>query len=346
MRFLYILVTLLIIGILVTIHELGHFVVGRLCGIGVVEFSIGFGPKIFGFKRKGILYSLRALPLGGFCKFVGEDEENPAPNAMNKQAVWKRILTVAAGPVMNIVFAFVMCVVLLANYAYLGILPGIDSVVDDSPAQISGIMAGDIITAINGEAITFDDAGAMRAREIIGQCTEGQSITLTIQRGDETVDLTLTPEFVTESDTEPRPQIGIMFESVGYTFGQAVRSAGAYMLEFTKVMLESLKDFVFHGKNDISGPVGIITEVSKYVGQGMYMVVNLLFVLSLNLGILNLLPIPALDGGRLVFLIIEAIRRKPIPPEKEGIAHLAGFALLILFILVVTYKDIVRLIAG
>ena len=116
MKILYILIAIVILGFIVTIHELGHFIVGRLCGIGVVEFSVGFGPKIFGFRRKDTLYSLRAIPLGGYCKFVGEDEENPAPNAMNNASVWKRMLTVFAGPAMNFILAFVFCVILLAGF--------------------------------------------------------------------------------------------------------------------------------------------------------------------------------------------------------------------------------------
>ena len=115
-KILYILIAIVMLGFIVTVHEFGHYLVGRLCGIGIVEFSVGFGPKLVGFRRKGIAYSLRLIPLGGYCAFVGEDEENPAPNAMNNQPVWKRLLTVAAGPAMNFLLAFVFCALLLSNF--------------------------------------------------------------------------------------------------------------------------------------------------------------------------------------------------------------------------------------
>ena len=145
LRLLYILAAFLILSIVVVAHEFGHYLVGRLCGIGVVEFAVGFGPKIFGFTRKGIQYSVRAFPLGGFCKFVGEDQDDMAPNAMNAQPVWKRFVTVAAGPVMNFIFAFIVAVILLLNYAYSGILPRLDQVVDGTPAYDAGLMADDVI---------------------------------------------------------------------------------------------------------------------------------------------------------------------------------------------------------
>lgn len=352
LKLLYILAAFVILSIVVVAHEFGHYIVGRLCGIGVVEFAVGFGPKIVGFTRKGIQYSIRAFPLGGFCKFVGEDQDDMSPNAMNAQPVWKRFLTVAAGPVMNFIFAFIVCVIFLMNYSYSGILPRLDEVVADTPAYEAGLLAGDVITAANGEEITMDNDGAMRLREIIQAAGEGDSVSLTVSRDGGISEMTITPQFVPVSNadgtTTMTPQIGIMFATQGVTFGQAITGAGEYMLDCSTMMIDALRNLVFKGEgiNEMSGPVGIVSMVSQYVGEGMYMALNFLFVISLNLGIMNLLPLPALDGGRLVFLVVEGIRRKPVPPEREGLVHGIGLMLLFVFIIFITYKDIVRLISG
>ena len=147
---LYTLLAIVLLGIIIIIHELGHFIVGRLCGIGVEEFSVGFGPKLFGWTRKGIDYSIRALPLGGFCKFEGEDEDNPSPTAMNSQPVWKRFLTVFAGPAMNFVLAFAAAMAVLMLFGTADLSTVIGEVVADAPAAEAGLLAGDRIVSANG----------------------------------------------------------------------------------------------------------------------------------------------------------------------------------------------------
>lgn len=344
---LYILAAVIILGVIVVAHEFGHYLAGRLCGIGVVEFSVGFGPKLLGFKRKGIQYSVRAIPLGGFCKFVGEDEENPAPNAMNLQPVWKRAITVAAGPVMNFIFAYLVCVLLLANYNY-KLMPAVNSVSENMPAVTAGVEAGDIIRAVNGEAISYDEEGALRMRELVKTGADSE-MTFTVERGGELIDISLTPALVTDAATGDQTyQIGIIFSSRNFTALEALGGAASYIVDFTGEMLKGLKNLVFKGEGvkDAMGPVGIITFVSRQISEGMYMVLMLMFVISLNLGIMNLLPLPALDGGRLVFFAVEAIRRKPIPPEKEGMVHAAGFVLLLLLVGLFTYQDIARIVTG
>jgi len=194
---LYILLALLILGFITLAHEFGHYIVGRLCGIGIVEFAVGFGPKLLGFTRKGIKYSLRLLPMGGFCAFVGEDGENPAPNAMNNMPVWKRFLTVAAGPAMNVLFAYLAAVLMLCMF-YGTISPSVDTVVDGSPAQQAQLMPGDVITAANGSEIAFDAEGTNALREII---QASDSVQLTVDRGGETIELALVPDLVTDEAT-------------------------------------------------------------------------------------------------------------------------------------------------
>lgn len=346
---LYIILALCILGFITVVHEFGHYIVGRLCGIGIVEFAVGFGPKLLSFTRKGIKYSLRLLPLGGFCAFVGEDGENPAPNAMNNMPVWKRFLTVASGPAMNFIVAFIFCVILLCNFMVAEYQPWIAEIYENTPAAVSELQEGDIVTHVNGAAISYDTAGMEEARSIILDSAE-QEIILSIEREGEAREIAITPApVVDEASGETYYQLGIAFGSRGYTFGEAVKGSFGYMVDFTRAIGLALKDLVFHGTgaDDVMGPVGIISFVSDTISTSRwYGFVYLVFFLSLNLGFMNLLPLPGLDGGRLIFLIVEGIRRKPVPPEKEGMVHALGLTLLFALVIFITYKDIIRLITG
>ena len=346
MQILYILLAILMLGFIITVHEFGHYLAGRLCGIGVVEFSIGMGPKLFGFKRKGILYSLRLIPLGGFCAFVGEDDETSAANAMPNQPVWKRFITIFSGPLMNFVLAFVACTVLLSCFLTAEIYPRIDEVIADSPAAACGMQVGDVVVDINGTAISYDTAGV----DAMHSAIIADELTITVNRDGETIILQTAPEITEDTQTgAPIYQIGVTLGSRTYTAFEAMAESCGFMVDYTRETLQALKDLVFKGSgmDNMFGPVGIISYVSDVVASDtLYTVVNLIFALSLNVGIMNLLPLPALDGGRLIFLIIEAIRRKPVPPEKEGMVHAFGMSLLLMLVVFVTYKDIIRLVAG
>lgn len=347
---LYILLAIVMLGIIVTVHEFGHYLVGRLCGIGIVEFSVGFGPRLLGWERKGIKYSLRCIPLGGYCAFVGEDERNDDPRAMNNQSVWKRFITVLAGPMMNFVLAFVVCAVMLGSYFIAETYPVIDQVMADMPAEAAGLERGDRIVAVRGVEIESNDTEGVR--QVLGAMQSGdltRPIELTVERDGQRLDYAITAVPVAQEDGgDARYQIGIVFSSRTYNFLEAIREAGSYMVETTGQMLESLKNLIFKGEglDDTAGTVGIIAVVSQRAREGMYMVLWLIFIISLNLGIMNLLPIPALDGGRLLFLIVEMIRRKPIPPEKEGTVHAIGMLLIFGLFIVLTYHDIVKLVTG
>ena len=166
-KILYVIIAIFMLGFIVTIHEFGHYLVGRICGIGIVEFSIGMGPKLFGFQRKGIQYSIRAIPIGGYCAFVGEDEKNDDPRAMNNQPVWKRFLTVAAGPVMNFVLGYLFCAILLSSFIVAEYLPRIEEIYENTAAATCGIELGDVITDINGTPISFDQEGVAAVRETL-----------------------------------------------------------------------------------------------------------------------------------------------------------------------------------
>lgn len=347
---LYVLIAIIMLGFIVTVHEFGHYLVGRLCGIGIVEFSVGFGPKIFSFKKHGIAYSLRVIPLGGYCAFVGEDAASNAANAMGNQPVWKRFLTVAAGPVMNFILAYLFCAIMLSNFILAELQPRITYVYENTPAVESGIQVGDVVTEVNGQAVSYDGSGVETLREAIAQAGDQQALEIVVEREGAAYSISLTPQMAQDAQTgQPVPQLGIAFGGRTYTFWESLGESAGYMVDFTRAMLDTLKNMIFRGEGvgDVMGPVGIISYVSDQIASdSLYAVVSLIFFLSLNVGIMNLLPLPALDGGRLIFLIVEGIRRKPIPPEKEGMVHAIGLGLLLMLFVVITYRDILRLFTG
>ena len=338
---LYIVIAILLLCFIILIHELGHYIAGRLCGIGIVEFAIGFGPKIAHWERKGIQYSIRALPLGGFCQFVGEDEANAAPNAMNRQPVWKRLITVLAGPAMNLVLAFLAGIILYLGFA-IHIYPQVDSLIADMPAAESQLEVGDVIIAANGTEIPFDDTGTETLRAIIQQ---SDSIELTVQRGGETLTVTVEPVVVENAvaSGESVRQVGMTFHSGGYSLGESIAASGRLFAEVSTLMYDVLSDLIFRGEgaDQVTGVVGTVAVANQMLQLDASMIPYFVVIISLNLGIINLLPLPALDGGRLVFLIVEAIRRKPVPPEKEGMVHGIGMLLLFGLFIVLTWHDVV-----
>ena len=347
---LYILLAIVILGVLVMVHEFGHYIVGRLTGMTVLEFSIGFGPKLLGWRRKGIDYSLRLIPLGGYCSFLGEDENNDDPRAMNNQPVWRRFLTVLAGPLMNFVFAFLICVVSMMLYEGVRSLPQIQEVAAGSPAAEAGIAPGDTIVAVNGREIT--DGNSLTLSLSIATADDGEAVDITVLRDGGRQTLSMVPRAVEQEDGTTIKQIGIVYVTQvveRYSLGTALQAAPRRLVEIVEAMVDALKGLVFHGEGatEVAGPVGIVGMISEGTRTGgFYMVLYLMYIFSLNLGLMNLLPLPALDGGRLVFLIVEAIRRKPVPPEKEGMVHGIGMLLLLGLIVVITWQDIARLIVG
>jgi len=341
---IWVILAILMIGIMILVHELGHFVVGRLCGIGVEEFSIGFGPKIFGWRKKEIDYSLRAIPLGGYVRFTGEDEDSADANAFNNHPVWKRFLTVVAGASMNFVLAFVAILLLFSLYGVIQV-PEFSAVEPGSPAEMAGLMAGDRVVAVDGIEISYDQQGFNEMYELFSARTDGTPFQLTIERGGEEFDVS-----VSKAQTEEGAwQMGVL---LGVTrrvsFPLAFEASCQAFVGMSGMLLDFLKNLVFRGEGveQVSGTVGAIGQASQYIQQGFDMVLNVFASISLNLGIMNLLPLPALDGGRLVFLAIEGIFRKPVPRDKEGMVHAVGMILLFGLMIVLTYSDIMKMIAG
>ena len=306
-----IIYAIIIFCILIFVHELGHFVSAKACGVKVNEFSLGMGPAVFKKQKGETLYSLRIFPIGGFCAMEGEDEDSEDERAFNRKPAWQRAVILAAGAFMNLLTAVVLMIVISLWSGQATTV--IDTVIDDSPAYQAGIKAGDEITGINGDRV------------------------------DEWNDL-LT--LIGESDEESgRNKIGVtpvMKHSIASSISSGVRNTGS----MTVMMYDILKK-LFTGEvsaKELSGPVGIVYAVSDSAKAGVIYVIYLTALLSLNLAIMNMLPFPALDGGRLLFLLIRKITGRRVTDEMEGKIHFIGIMLLMVLMVYVTWNDIVRFI--
>ncbi len=349
---MYIILALLLLAILITVHEFGHFLAARAMKIEVREFAIGMGPKIVGWKSRKYEtdFSIRAIPLGGYCAFYGEDdttgESKDDPRAFPKQNVWKRLFVILMGPVMNFVLAFMVATVFFWINGFTTLEPFIADVAKDGSAYTAGLQAGDVVTEINGRDML--DGTINTLVNTIGSWKEGDApLRMTVRRGEETFETEMTPVW---DETEKRMLIGVGISGKylyhSETFLGGLRHSWDLCLEASGVILKFLKDLVTTGKglDQAAGPVGIVSIVSDEVQKnGLNGFIELLITISINLGIMNLMPIPGLDGSRLVFGLVEVVRRKPVPPEKEAMVHLAGMVVLFGFMIFITFKDIMKL---
>lgn len=430
-----IIIAVLMIGFLVIAHEFGHFIVAKANGVAVVEFAVGFGPRIFHIKKGETDYVLRLIPFGGACIMLGdammemgdESSEYDESRALSSKSVWARIAIVVAGPFFNFILAFIFAVIIIASvgtdpctidvveadspaynaglmegdeilkinndtmsfskeysfYSYyhgdetmnityrrngekytttvipeyrvsnvyrIGIVVSdnvnITSVTDDSPAKEAGIKTGDIIISVNGQK----PGEGLNISDIINT-SGGKTVDMLIKRGDSEMNIYVTPaitevkEYYTGFDSygyrvkqEPAATIGYAFKEVGYWIEVVIKSVGMMFTGDVSI-------------NDLSGPVGVVDSVNSVVEQSKpdgvwYVCLNLfnyIVMLSANLGVMNLLPLPALDGGKLLFLVIEALRGKPVKAEHEGMVHFVGMVLLMILMVYVMFKDITRL---
>ena len=355
---MYIILALLLLAILITVHEFGHFMAARAMKIEVREFAIGMGPKIAGWKSKKYEtdFSIRAIPLGGFCAFYGEDdttgESKDDPRAFPKQNVWKRLFVILMGPMMNFVLAFVVATVFFWINGYTVISNQIDPYIADvmaaGPAYSAGLQPLDVVTEING--VEMLDGTRETLMNTIANWQEGDApLKMTVRRGEETFETELTPVW---DEKEERMRIGVSIggiyrtETLPETFLGGFQHSFEWCVSAGGAILGSLKRLVTTGEGleDTSGPVGIVSIVSSEVrAGGLSAFVRLLMIISINLGLMNLLPIPGLDGSRLVFGVVEVIRRKPVPPEKEAMVHLVGMVFLFGLMIFFTFKDVMKL---
>ncbi len=355
MTILYVLIAILLVGILIIVHEAGHFWAARLTGIEVQEFSVGFGPRLAGWtsKKHGTKFSVRAVPMGGFCAFYGEDdakgEHKNDPRAYNQQPVWKRMITVLMGPGMNIILALVVMALyfMIAGGAVIDDVPSMVAVSAGSPAETAGIQAGDIVVEVNGANVLDGTTDTLLAA--LGSYQEGDApLHLTLDRGGETIETDVTPLW---NEQEGRYLMGV---SIGYGYtmppmgeGQALKASWDNCVYASGMILRLLKQLVTTGEGleNTSGIVGAVSAVSQQVQVGGFAAfINALVMLSINLGIMNMLPIPGLDGSRFLFQVLEAIRRKPVKPEREALVHMIGMVFLFGVMIFFTYRDVLNLL--
>ncbi len=343
---MYILIAILVFGFLIFIHELGHFLTARMFGVKVNEFSLGMGPKLISYtsKKSGTTYALSMFPIGGYVSMEGEDGESDHPDSFRSKAAWKRLIIVSAGAIMNLLCGALAMLLLVLN-TNLGSTVIYDFVPTEQSgytvsSEDSGLMAGD-------EILKVGDTRVHILTELNYEIMRNgvEPIEVVVLR--DGVEHTLTVTFPTEENE------GEVFGATDFrvygeekTFTSVIKHAFFYSLSTLKMIWESFFDLLTgrYGISSVSGPVGAAAVVSEAAKVSVLHLLYLFGIISMNLGLFNLFPIPALDGGRLVFLLIELIFRKPVPEKYEGWVHFAGIVVLFGFMILITIKDIVSLI--
>lgn len=376
------IVTIVIFLVMITLHEFGHFIMAKAVGVDVLEFAVGMGPAIFKKQGKNTLYSVRIFPIGGYCKLDGEDGESANAGAFCNQKLWKRFLVVSAGAILNLILGFVLFTIVVGMMGPFK-SNTVGKVDERSYLAESGVVSGDKITAIDGHKINFYNDISLytdefdentefeltvkRGSEKIKYNLKASADKTTVTYGENSAEyydeingvakkrtITYEPEDIPES------YVGKTFSQTRYIIGfepleeevtafNILPQAWYYTKYVIKSIYKSLWDMISgkSGMENVSGPVGVAGVVSQAVHSGKDSVINILFIvamLTINLGIFNLLPLPALDGGRLFFMLIELVRRKPVPPEKEGMVHAIGLMLLLFLAVFICYNDIMKLI--
>ena len=353
-----------VLGFLIFIHELGHFMAARWMGVRVLEFGFGYPPRMVKlFERDGVEYTLNWLPFGGFVRMAGEDGDESDPHALPNVAPWRRIIVMLAGPFMNLVTAVVIFAILMM--AGIPTLTGdpdalpvqITAVAPDSPAQQAGLQAGDVILSIDGEPVVGLQAVIDKV-----SAGAGREISMVVRRGEEEVTVSLRPRLPEEipagqgaTGVQIQPYAGDEgIKIVRYGPVEALIGGAQQTWDMIKLMVAGLAQLL-HGlvspsvptpEGGVGGLVAIGRITAEVAQQGWRDLLTLTAFLSINLGILNLLPIPALDGGRILFALAEWISRRRIPPEKEALIHMTGFVILVGLMVVITFMDISNWIAG
>lgn len=333
--------SIVVFGVLIFFHELGHFAVAKAVNIKVHEFSLGFGPRIAGLTRGETTYNLRLLPLGGFVRMAGmnpEEDEVEDERGFNKKTVFQRASVIFAGPLMNFVLAIVLLAVIFMTQGIPTPTTSIDQLVPEQPAQTAGLLPGDEITGINGERVqSWTDISDKIAS------SPGRSLTVEVKR--EGVDKTFT--LVPVANEKGLGKIGVYPAQVTQPVGllESLARGAEYTARVSWMIIDFIgKMITGSAPADLGGPVRVISEINKAVGMGVYHLLQLGAFLSINLGLFNLFPIPALDGSRIMFLGLERLRGRPVDPKKENFIHLVGFGMLLLLIVVITYNDVVQLL--
>lgn len=349
-----IVIAIIIFGVIVTVHEFGHFICAKLSGIRVLEFSIGMGPKLLQKQKGETKYSLRLLPVGGYCAMEGEDSETEDERGFRNAKLWKRMVVLVAGAFMNFVLGIILLVIIVSMMEvvptrevkdFYGKENDDGSVTYYSKSYETGLRHGDKILEIDGTNVysildlnyIFDTASTNVHDVTVrrdGKKLELEDVEFYDTQNGDTFDFGLV--YKEKNPLTVLKGSGDIFMSMSHIVGMSLKQLGTGKVS----------------KDEVSGPVGVVNEISTAAEESETKedtVFNLLYIaalITINVGIFNLLPIPGLDGGRLLFCLIELVRRKPVKPEHEGYVHLAGMVLLFAFMIFVTYNDIVRLVTG
>ncbi|WP_294755111.1 site-2 protease family protein [uncultured Ruminococcus sp.] len=353
-----IILAIIIFGLIVTVHEFGHFICAKLSGIKVLEFSVGMGPKLLQKQKGETKYSLRALPIGGYCAMEGEDSTNNDPRSFRNAKLWKRMIVLVAGAGMNFVLGFVALTIFICTLAKVPstVISGFSGQRDDdgnvtyfARSYETGLRHEDKLISIDGARIY----SAWDFNSIFEDMSVNESHTVVVKRDGHRVKVE-NVVFHDTADTESEQAVDFGIRYYKKNPLTVMRGSGQLFMTMSHVITTSLKQLVSGKakKEDVSGPVGVVSAISDSAKDSESLldaICNLLWMTSLitiNVGIFNLLPIPGLDGGRLLFCIIELVRRKPVKPEHEGYVHLAGMVLLFGIMIFATYNDIVKLFTG
>ena len=342
-----VLLYLLILGLLITFHELGHMVAAKRSGVTVSEFAFGFGPRVLGFERGGTLYSVNLLPIGGFCKMVGEDTADDGsadPGNFQHKSLLTRFLIIFAGPAFNFVLAAIL-------FAILGTVVGdqvvtnvVDYVKPGTPAAAAHLQPGDEIRTLDGQGFRSGD-------EVVNyiHARPNTTIAVGLLRNGKIIQLRIKTASMPGPDGKPIGMFGFLPKTTSTPVGFARGLLwGVEMVPRTLALQWTgiMQMIATHNASDLHGPVGIARIVGEVATTGWANVVSIAAQLSVVLGMFNLLPIPALDGGRIAFFVVELLRGRRVDPEKEGLVHLTGFALILVLLAFVTYHDIAQWVSG
>lgn len=350
----YILAAILVFGVLIAVHELGHFMAAKACGVRVNEFSIGMGPALWKKQKGETQYSLRLFPVGGFCAMEGEEEDSDDPTALNNQGFWAKLLIFAAGAAMNFIAGLLIILVLYAD-AQAFHVPVVAGFADGCPLESAdGLQEGDRLLRIDGEKVyVYSDISLLMGLNKTG------AFDLQIERNGEVItlrDFTMERREYTDQNGKAYTGYGLYFGAEEATLGRKLSYSWNNAMDFARLVRLSLQMLVTGqaGVKDLSGPVGIVstmTQVGEQAATTRAAVENIAYLAALiavNLAVMNLLPLPALDGGKIFFLVINAVSmqlfKKQIPAKYENYIHFAGLILLLALMAVITFSDVWKLI--
>ena len=337
---------IIVIAVCVIVHEYGHYITAKILGVQVHEFAFGMGPAILQHRNKKtkMLWSWRLFPVGGFCRLAGmnEDEEDEIviPGmGFDEQPAWKRFLILLNGSLFNVLLAVLLMALFLWGYGVLDMdSTKIGEIMAGFPSETAGLKAGDEVLSVNGAKVSKWREMSEKVRT---ESLKDENVVLEIKRGQENLTLKVK---IPVNEEYGRPMLGVSPSHARYGFIKAIKSSLGYTYRMTSMMLRGFYELIARRQEaDVTGPVGIASMSGKAMREGFWDFITFIAIIALNLGILNLFPIPALDGGRILFVLLEMIVRRRLPEKVENWIHMAGFALLVSLMVLITFKDIYNL---